>query len=140
MRFSARDGHFPSGTLRARLLEPNDLANVTAAPAWAHFRRYETRSSRMNKLMIMSVVIAAAGATATLAQTMMPKSGAGSERSQADCQANWKTADRNNDGRLDKAEIAAAKAAIPTTLASRTSISQTDFMRACGISVQGQKK
>ena len=58
----------------------------------------------------------------------------------ADCPANWKTADKNSDGRLDAGEITAAKAMIPTSIATRTTINEQEFLSACRASVQCQKK
>ena len=61
-------------------------------------------------------------------------------KTEADCPANWKSADKNSDGRLDASEVTAAKAMIPTTIASQTTINEQEFLAACRTSVQGQKK
>jgi hypothetical protein len=122
--------------------EPYPIAAVIIADAETILRRRNPRNKEftMKKLMMISMLAVAVASAPAIAQTAAPKTTTGTERSQADCQTNWKSADRNNDGRLDKAEISAAKSVVPTTLASRTTISQADFMRACGVTVQGQKK
>lgn len=74
-----------------------------------------------------------------LAQTKAPTATPGPARSDADCQANWKNADKNTDNKLDSSEISAAKAMIPTSLTSTTNISQQEFLTACRSSVQGKK-
>jgi hypothetical protein len=78
--------------------------------------------------MIATLILASACFTPALAQTMVP-----SERvaSQADCQLNFKAADRNGNGTLSKAEISASKKVIPGALTAMDSVSRSQFMFEC---------
>ena len=92
-----------------------------------------------NVIATMAIILACATAPA-LAQSKAPTTPAGTATTQVDCQANWKSADKTNDGYLDKSEIDAAKALIPTSLASSGTISQQDFLTACAATVKGQQQ
>lgn len=72
--------------------------------------------------------------TSAMAQTTAPKGPASSTtpRSITECQGDFTKADRNKDGRLDKTEMTSLGGALPTSLASATSTSQSEFMQACG--------
>jgi hypothetical protein len=63
--------------------------------------------------------------TPALAQTT------GAAKSQADCEADWKAADKNADGSLDSTEIEASKSMVPASLATSATVAQADFMTAC---------
>ena len=52
-------------------------------------------------------------------------------KSAADCDASWKTADKNNDGKLDQTEMNSSKSSLPTSLQSASSVTQSQFMTAC---------
>lgn len=53
-------------------------------------------------------------------------------KSQTDCEADWKAADTNTDGKLDSSERSTAQAMIPASLSSATGdVMQSDFMTAC---------
>lgn len=79
----------------------------------------------MRILAIAAIALAAATAP-TLAQT----STAGA-KSQAECEVDWKAADKNADGQLDSTEHEAAKPMMPTSLATSADVKQADFMTAC---------
>ena len=51
--------------------------------------------------------------------------------SRSDCEVMWRAADRNSDGRLDKAEIDASKTSMPGSLSNASSATQQEFMAAC---------
>ena len=98
------------------------------------------------RLLIVTAMAVGLAASPVLAQTKAPSTTpapSGTQvpaKSAADCEANWKTADKNSDGRLDTAEISDAKAMIPTTISSNSTINQQDFLSACRTTVQSDKK
>lgn len=93
------------------------------------------------RLLITTTVAVAILSMPVLAQTKAPAGGTSvPARSEAECQAHWKSADKNADGRLDAAEISAAKSVIPTALATTTTVNEQDFLSACKATVQDQKK
>lgn len=94
----------------------------------------------MKRKFAATVFILAWATTPALAQSKAPTSPAGTATTQVDCQVNWKAADKTSDGYLDKSEIEASKALIPTTLASSGTISQQDFLTACSATVKGQQQ
>lgn len=57
--------------------------------------------------------------------------GAAGTKSRSECETMFKSADRNGDGRLDQAEMSGAKASMPATLATATSATQQEYMKAC---------
>ena len=73
-------------------------------------------------------------ATPAIAQTTAPKSPGQTTtpRTMSECQGDWSKADRNKDGQLDNTEMKAAGNAVPATLSANASVTQADFMRACG--------
>ncbi len=74
--------------------------------------------------------IGAAAAASTTDTTTGTTSTTGS-MSKADCDANWKLADLNADGSLDKAEMDAAKTMMPSSLVSGSSVLMNDYVTAC---------
>jgi coenzyme F420-reducing hydrogenase gamma subunit len=56
---------------------------------------------------------------------------AGEAKSRADCQAQFRYADKDGDGALSSAEAENASKVIPTDLALRGPITRTEFMDAC---------
>jgi len=56
---------------------------------------------------------------------------AGEAKSRADCQAQFRYADKDGDGTLSSAEAENASKVIPTDLALRGPITRTEFMDAC---------
>jgi len=63
----------------------------------------------------------------------------GLAQNQAECQAQFKNADRNDDGVLSKNEVSEAKTMIPTELGSKSSISSQEFLAACGATKSGSQ-
>jgi uncharacterized lipoprotein NlpE involved in copper resistance len=51
--------------------------------------------------------------------------------SMADCESNYKAADKNADGSLDQAEMDAAKATLPSSIPAGTTVSMKDYVTAC---------
>ncbi len=91
------------------------------------------------KVLCVATLLGLALTLPAVAQTKAP-AGATPAKTEADCPANWKAADKNSDGRLDSGEITAAKAMIPASIATRASINEQEFLSACRSGVQGQKK
>jgi Ca2+-binding EF-hand superfamily protein len=89
----------------------------------------------MKKLMMTTVCLFALSLTPALAQTKAPSPASGTAKSAADCQANFMSADKNNDGQLDKAEVEASKIMVPTTLSTAGMILMQDFVSACSATV-----
>jgi hypothetical protein len=52
-------------------------------------------------------------------------------RSEADCQTNFRIADRDRDGFLDDVEVSARPKLIPTTLLQSTPIEAQEYLEAC---------
>lgn len=53
-------------------------------------------------------------------------------KSQTECEADWKAADTNADGKLDSSERATAQSMMPASLSSATGdVMQKDFVTAC---------
>lgn len=74
--------------------------------------------------------------TTTPPAATAPKSGSdvttgSTTKSAADCEASWKTADKNTDGRLDQTEMNSVKSTLPTSLQSASSVTQAQYMTAC---------
>jgi hypothetical protein len=78
--------------------------------------------------MIATVILLSACFSPALAQRTIPL---GQVASQADCQFNFRAADRNGNGVLSKGEIYAAKRAIPAALTAMHSVSKGQFMLEC---------
>lgn len=79
----------------------------------------------MRILAIATLALAAATYPA-IAQTST-----GAAKSQAECEADWKAADKNADGSLDAAEVESAKPMMPASVTATADVKQTDFMSAC---------
>jgi hypothetical protein len=94
----------------------------------------------MKKLTTTTLMAAALAASPAFAQTSAPKATEPTVKSQADCQANWKAADKNGDAKLDAAEISMTKELVPIALTGKTSITEQEFLSACGQTVQGGAK
>ena len=62
------------------------------------------------------------------AQTKTPT---GKVDATAECQANFKAADKDGNGTLSKAEMSASSKVIPTTLVSQNSVTKAQFITAC---------
>jgi len=63
----------------------------------------------------------------------------GLAQNQAECQAQFKNADRNSDGVLSANEVSDAKTMIPTELGSKTNISRQEFLSSCGASAKSRQ-
>jgi hypothetical protein len=61
------------------------------------------------------------------------KTPAGQQKSMADCQANFKAADKDGNGTLSQGEMKSSSKVVPTSLASRNSVTQQDFLTACNM-------
>lgn len=66
-----------------------------------------------------------------LAQTKTPT---GRVDAAAECQSNFKAADKDGNGTLSKAEMGASSKVIPTSLVTQNSVSMSQFMAACNSS------
>jgi len=85
----------------------------------------------MRKLVAVAIVMSAC-VTSAFAQT--PKDEvppAGEANSRADCQEQFRYADKDGDGVLSPAEAENARKVIPTDLALTGPITRTEFMDAC---------
>lgn len=78
--------------------------------------------------VIAALMLTSACFTPAFAQTKVP---VGQVDARAECQANFKAADKDGNGTLSKAEMSAASKAIPTSLVSQNSVTQAQFMTAC---------
>jgi hypothetical protein len=96
---------------------------------------------KMRKFILASALVAAASFGAANAQTTPPAGSAtpptattapsAAAKTRAQCDADWKMADKNNDGKLDKAEMDAAKSMVPVSLTSSATVSMQEFVAAC---------
>jgi len=96
----------------------------------------------MKTLSILTAFALSLAAAPVMAQTTAPATPAAPTpmiKSAADCQANWKLADKNGDGKLDQAEISANKALMPTTVASNATVTQQEFLSACSAAVPAKR-
>jgi hypothetical protein len=78
--------------------------------------------------VIAALMLTGACFTPAFAQTKTP---VGEVDAQAECQANFKAADKNGNGTLSKAEMDASGKVVPTSLLSQSSVNQAQFMTAC---------
>lgn len=92
---------------------------------------YDKKEVIMRKV-IAALMLANACFTPAMAQTKTP---AGTANSQAECQSNFKAADKNGNGMLTKAEIESSKMIVPTSLTSMESVSMSQFVTACSAKV-----
>jgi hypothetical protein len=84
--------------------------------------------------LAVSVVLIGVCLCPAFVQAQTPKNEvlpAGEANSRADCLVQFRYADKNGDGVLNSAEAENARRVIPTDLALRGPISQTEFMDAC---------
>lgn len=87
----------------------------------------------MRKLTVAALLLTLC-VSPVFAQTVPPGTEvkpAGEETSRAECDANFKVADKNGDGRLSADEVEAAEGVIPTDLALTGPISYREFMDSC---------
>jgi hypothetical protein len=96
----------------------------------------------MRNLIIAVALVATTSIGGAMAQTTAPSGSTTTPsattttpsmnvKTRAECETDWKTADKNQDGRLDKAEMDAAKSMMPSTLASSATVSMQEFVTAC---------
>lgn len=81
--------------------------------------------------VMAALIIAGLWASPAFAQAQPTQTPAGQTKSTADCQANFKTADKDGNGTLTKAEMTSASKVVPTSLASQNSVSMQQFVTAC---------
>jgi Ca2+-binding EF-hand superfamily protein len=91
----------------------------------------------MKKLITLRLVSLTLSLAPAFAQIKDPSSTPKAAKSAAECQENWKAADKNKDGRLEKSEIDAATQMIPASLSTNATISQQEFLSACSATITG---
>lgn len=79
----------------------------------------------------MRILAIATLALATVTFPALAQTSTGGAKSQAECDADWKAADKNADGSLDAAEVEAAKPMMPTSITATADVKQSDFVTAC---------
>lgn len=79
----------------------------------------------------MRILAIAALALATATIPAVAQTATGGAKSQAECEADWKAADKNADGALNSTEVEAAKPMMPTSLTATADVKQADFITAC---------
>lgn len=84
------------------------------------------------KFLISTAAAALLATSAAMAQMAPGTKPAGTATNMAECQANFKAADKNSNGNLDRAEIDGSKALIPIALGTANTISMQEFVTACG--------
>lgn len=94
----------------------------------------------MIKTIMSTVVAAGLFAAPAFAQTTPGTAPAGTAKTAADCEGNFKTADRDGNGSLNTVEISASTSVVPTSLSGKQMISKQEFLSACGSTVGNQKK
>ena len=80
-------------------------------------------------LTIMSLAFAPPASAQQKTDKQIPPGGLA--QNQAECQAQFKNADRNSDGVLTANEVSQAKTMIPTELGSKSTISRQEFLSSC---------
>lgn len=80
--------------------------------------------------VVVAVMLTGLALSPAFAQTKTP---AGQQKSMADCQANFKAADKDGNGTLSQAEMKSSSKVVPTSLASRNTVTQQDFITACNM-------
>lgn len=78
--------------------------------------------------VIAALMLTSASFTPAFAQTKTPT---GQVDAAAECQTNFKAADRNGDGTLSKAEMTSSSKVVPTSVVSQNSVTKAQFMTAC---------
>jgi Ca2+-binding EF-hand superfamily protein len=78
--------------------------------------------------VMVGLVVAGLSISPAFAQTQTP---AGQTRSSADCESNFKAADKNGDGVLSKQEMTDSSMVVPTALSNMDSVSMQQFISAC---------
>jgi hypothetical protein len=96
----------------------------------------------MNKSMLLVVaVVSLAFAIPASAQTKdkdIPPGGLA--QNQAECQAQFRSADSNNDGVLSESEVSASKTQMPAELGSKKNISRQEFLSSCNSSAKATRQ
>lgn len=80
-------------------------------------------------LAIVSLAFAVPASAQQKTDKQIPPGGLA--QNQAECQAQFKNADRNSDGVLTANEVSEAKTMIPTELGSKATISRQEFLSSC---------
>ena len=78
--------------------------------------------------IVMALAVTTVMTAPSFAQTQTPT---GQTKAVAECETNFKSADKDANGTLSKAEMTAAPKVIPTGLSSQESITKQQFMSAC---------
>jgi hypothetical protein len=81
--------------------------------------------------VIAALMLTSACFAPAFAQSKTP---VGQVDARAECQANFKAADKNGNGTLSKAEMDASGKVVPTSLLSQNSVTQAQFLTACNAS------
>jgi hypothetical protein len=100
-------------------IHPTSLAKQTGGSA-------EPRDSTMLKTTIFPLLAATLLAFPAIAQSTKPVAA-----DQKQCADQFKAADLNNDGVLDRTEIGNAKQGLPASLANKDRVPRTEFMAVC---------
>jgi hypothetical protein len=92
----------------------------------------------MKKFVPITILALLAATTPSFAQTAAPAgtAQAGTAKSMADCETNWKASDKNGDGMLDQAETEASNALLPISLSGKVGVKKQDFVSACSSVVE----
>ena len=78
--------------------------------------------------VIVALMLSGLALSPAFAQTQTP---AGQSKSMADCESNFKAADKDGNGMLSKEEMSATPNIVPTSLGSMDSVSMQQFVTAC---------
>jgi hypothetical protein len=96
----------------------------------------------MNKSILPVLAIAgfalAIPATAQQKEQGIPPGGLA--QNQAECQAQFRNADSNNDGVLSEREVSASKTQMPTELGNKKDISRQEFLSSCNASAKATRQ
>ena len=116
---------------RARGCAGRGGIGATSEPWPASLRSLAVGSHGAPEMKILTASILAIGlaATGAFAQTKGNDGPAAAPKSAAECEAAFKAADKNGDGRLDAPEAEAAKATLPASTAAPVSMEQ--FVATC---------
>ena len=81
----------------------------------------------MRKVMV-AIMLSGLALSPAFAQTQTP---AGQTKSMADCESNFKAADKDGDGTLTKEEMSSTPNVVPTSVSSQDSVTMQQFITAC---------